>query len=170
MVVCCARLLDVGLDQVAVRGDVLRAGLDKIEGKIGLRRPAVADDQPQTVTGATFGVGDLESLDMERRRERPLSDAIAEELGYSKTHIWVDAESWILRKADFWDVEGEHLKTITMHDIEKVSGVWTARRIFAKNHQNEHSTLIEVLDIDYMTEIDDDVFTERSLRRGIRGK
>jgi hypothetical protein len=100
----------------------------------------------------------------------PVSDAIAKELGYSKTHIFIDAKTWVLRKADFWDVEGEHLKTITMHDIEEVDGIWTARRIFAKNHQNDHSTLIEVLDIDYTTELDDDMFTERSLRRGIRGK
>jgi len=100
----------------------------------------------------------------------PVSDAIAKELGYGKLHIFVDADIWILRKVEFWDVEGTHLKTITMHDVEEVDGIWTARRVFAKNHQNDHSTLIELLEIDYTTEIDDDTFTERALRRGIRGK
>jgi hypothetical protein len=121
----------------------------------------------------TYTLAGIESVDEQLchvLEATPVSDAIAKELGYSKTHIFLDAETWILRKADFWDVEGEHLKTITMHDIEQVDNIWTARRIFAKNHQTDHTTLIEVLEIDYTTEIDDDTFSERALRRGVRAK
>ena len=49
----------------------------------------------------------------------PKSDKIAKELGYSKVKLWVDATIWMLRKAESWDVAGNHLKTTKIKDIKQ---------------------------------------------------
>lgn len=96
-----------------------------------------------------------------------VNQKVAKELGYSRVVQWVDAEIWIIRKAEFWDVRGNSLKTIYNKDIRQVQGIWSTHRIEAKNHKTGHKTIFTFSDIDYEGEVKDDLFTERALRRGI---
>lgn len=96
----------------------------------------------------------------------PVSDHIAKELGYSKVRIMVDSEIWMPRTAEYWDRQGNALKTTRVTDIREVQGIWTAHRIDVENHKTGHSTVLLFSDVDYRADISDDVFTERSLRRG----
>lgn len=97
----------------------------------------------------------------------PINDDIAKELGYSKAKLWVDAKIWMLRKADSWDVAGNHLKTIEISDVKKVQGIWTYHQIHVKNHKTNHETIFRLSDIDYQTEISDDTFTKGALVNGL---
>jgi len=97
----------------------------------------------------------------------PVDKATAKELGYSKVIQWVDAEIWIVRKAEFAGLRNRPLKTIYTRAIKQVQGIWSAHLIEAENHKTRHTTKFIFSDIDYQTEISDDLFTERALRRGL---
>lgn len=97
----------------------------------------------------------------------PKNKETAKELGYSKVKLWVDVNIWMLRKADSWDVAGNHLKTTEIKDITEVQGIWTYHLIEVKNHKTNHETIFRISDIDYKTTIDDDTFTKESLVNGL---
>jgi len=97
----------------------------------------------------------------------PINNEIAKELGYSKVVRWVDEKIWMIRKSEFWDVQGNPLKTTYSKDIRKVQGIWTAHRLEAENKKTGHKTIFIFSDVDYKKEVSDDLFTERALRRGL---
>ncbi|AUP78471.1 outer membrane lipoprotein-sorting protein [Flavivirga eckloniae] len=97
----------------------------------------------------------------------PKNNTIAKELGYSKVKLWVDTNIWMLRKAESWDVAGNHLKTTLISDIKKVQGIWTYHKIEVKNHKTNHETIFRISDVDYKTELNDDVFTKETLVNGL---
>ena len=96
----------------------------------------------------------------------PIDDKTAKELGYGKVISWIDAEIWMARKSAFWDPRGKLLKTAVFKDIRQVQGIWTQHRIEVENHKTGHRTVFEFSDVDYESRVDDDLFTERALRRG----
>ena len=97
----------------------------------------------------------------------PINQKIAKELGYSKVKMWVDSEIWISRKTDFHDLRGKHLKTTLTLNVQNIQGIWTPLRLEVNNHKSGHQSKFTFSDIDYNTEISDDLFTERALRRGL---
>ncbi len=97
----------------------------------------------------------------------PASSTIAEELGYSKVEQCVDDAIWIVRKATMWDLQGNPLKTIYFKDIRQVQGIWTQHLLEAVNHKTDHRTRFIFSDIDYSGGVDDRVFTQNALLRGL---
>ncbi len=97
----------------------------------------------------------------------PQDEEIADELGYGKVVWQIDPEIWMSRKSDYWDVNGNHLKTIRLVEVEKIDGIWTTLKLSVKNHKTRHSTFFTFSNIDYETEIADRVFEQSMLRRGL---
>ncbi|MEQ8514814.1 MAG: outer membrane lipoprotein-sorting protein, partial [Chromatocurvus sp.] len=96
----------------------------------------------------------------------PRSDAIAEELGYSRTEAVVDAGNWVVTRVKFWDTGDEHLKTLHADDIRRVDDIWTRHRLLMENHESGHSTELIFSNVDYTSPVDERVFTQQALRRG----
>jgi predicted RND superfamily exporter protein len=96
----------------------------------------------------------------------PISEKIAKELGYGRVRSWVDAEIWVARRLEAWDVNGNPLKVAESRDIRRVDDIWTTHRIDVRNRKTGHSTVFKLSDVDYRTPVPDEVFTERALRRG----
>lgn len=121
-----------------------------------------SEDYAQEVTGE-------EMVDGHRAyvlQSTPKSEKIAKELGYGRGVQWVDADIRLVRKAVFWDVQGNLLKTVLFGDVRPIQGRWTVHRIAVTNHKTGHRTVITYSDVDYRSEISDDLFTKRALRRG----
>ncbi len=97
----------------------------------------------------------------------PVDDKTAKELGYSKVQAWVDIENAMIRKAEYWDIAGNNLKTIQVTDIRKVDGIWTGHKFEIVNHKTGHKTIFTFNDVDYNSTVPDDVFTEDALVIGI---
>jgi len=97
----------------------------------------------------------------------PVDEKTAKELGYGKIKSWIDKDIWITRKSEFWDVKGNFLKTTNISDIRKVDEIWTVHKMEVNNHKTGHSTVFTFSDVDYKTPVDDSIFTERVLRKGI---
>ena len=95
----------------------------------------------------------------------PIDEVTAKELGYSKV-IWrVDSNIWMSRLNDFWDVNGNHLKTSHFEVIENVDDIWTAIRISVENHKTSHKSMFTFSEIDYTSPVADRLFAQRSLTR-----
>jgi outer membrane lipoprotein-sorting protein len=97
----------------------------------------------------------------------PVNDKTARELGYSKVHQWVDAKIWLVRKAQYWDVGGNPLKTTVINDVKQVQGIWTIHKLEAENHKTSHKTIIVFKNVNYQVNVSDNIFTEESLERGV---
>jgi hypothetical protein len=115
---------------------------------------------------------DYERLPSEREgfyrvQATPKSSAIAKELGYSRTEALIDGSNWIVMQADFWDVSGDALKTLLVEDVREIDGIWTRHRLLMTNHKTGHSTQLLFADVDYLTPIDDRVFTQQAMQRGL---
>lgn len=97
----------------------------------------------------------------------PVSEEVAEQLGYGRVRIRVDAELWIPRFAEYWDTRGEPRKTVRLQDIRAVQGIWTPHRVEAVDLRSGHRTTLLFRDVDYERELPADLFTESALSRGV---
>ena len=100
----------------------------------------------------------------------PVDEKTSKELGYGKVRAWIDADIWMTRKVEYWDIRGNPLKAMHSRDIREVDGIWTSHDLTIKNHKTGHTTHFKFAEVDYEAPVDDDVFTERALRRGVRTK
>jgi len=91
---------------------------------------------------------------------------IAKELGYSRNHIWVNTENWLVSKVVFWDTKGNLLKTLEVGDISLVDGIWSKHQMTMLNHQTGHRSHFTFSEVDYTTPVSDDIFSKSALQRG----
>lgn len=96
----------------------------------------------------------------------PKSDEIAQELGYSRTVASIDTSNWVVMEVEFWDTKGNPLKQLVASDVRMVNDVWTRHRLTMDNHQTGHRTVLTFSEVDYLTEIDAQVFSRQALTRG----
>ena len=91
-----------------------------------------------------------------------------EEYMYSKTITWVIKDKWIGLKKDFYDEDGEMLKTLTVKKYNKIKGYWIQSESEMINIQKNHTTHMNLSDIKIDTGISNNKFTERMMKRGIK--
>ena len=130
----------------------------KLETRVGLDDYRFATVGEEEVDGRRCWVG--EAL--------PVDEKTARELGYGRLLLRVDAEIWMVRKAEYWDPGGRLLKTTQLGDIRPVDGIWTVHRVEVANARTGHRTILTFHDVDYASPVSDDLFTERALVRGLR--
>jgi hypothetical protein len=98
---------------------------------------------------------------------KPRSDAIARELGYGGFRARVNGSNWLFHEVEFLDLDGERLKTVTIHSAEDFDGVWCATDIEVINHQTSHETRFVYQDVDYDTALPAGLFEANTLNRGL---
>lgn len=111
-----------------------------------------------------LGVEDFDNRKMYKIECIPKSASIIKELGYSKVIRWIDTEYFIVRKAKYWDVAGNDLKTVVSNNYEKINGIWKAHHVVATNHKSGHSSEFTFTEVDFNSNIRDSVFTKRALQ------
>jgi outer membrane lipoprotein-sorting protein len=98
----------------------------------------------------------------------PVNERIAELYGYGRVVQWIDPEIWMARKTMTWDIRGNELKIINFSDIKQVDGIWTAHRLEAKNIKTGHKTVFTFSNVRYNQPVDDNLFRQETLPRGLR--
>ncbi|MGH1427144.1 MAG: outer membrane lipoprotein-sorting protein [Arenicella sp.] len=119
-------------------------------------------------TYEVLGEAEVDGFNTLKVQSTPINDVIAKEIGYSKVISFIDPKIWMSRKAEYWDVNGNRLKTIENRDIQQIDKIWTTTKITVNNHKTEHRTEITFYDIDYGTPVADKIFTQQALKRGLR--
>lgn len=86
---------------------------------------------------------------------------------YSKKVSWISKENWTVLKIDYYDRNAKLLKKqmIEWQTLDNFS-VWKKTEVI--NVQNGHKTIFEVSDLHVNGGLQDEDFTERSLKTGLR--
>lgn len=92
---------------------------------------------------------------------------IAKELGIGRREDCIDPNIWIVRRSVQWNEKGRLQKTIRFYDISQVDGIWTAHGISVENHITGHRTEFQFSDVQYSEQLDDALFTQSKLKRGL---
>jgi len=86
---------------------------------------------------------------------------------YGKTIIWVDQQTYLPLKVDFYDQSGTTLvKQLTTDSIDYVEGRWITRSITMTTLGTGHSTRIEILQAKYNIPMNSKYFTTAFLETG----
>ncbi len=90
-----------------------------------------------------------------------------EDYMYSKTVTWIIKDKWVGVKKDFYDEDGDLLKTLTLKKVEDINGLLIVTNSEMNNIQKEHKTVIKLANVKIDTGISKSKFTERMMTRGI---
>ncbi len=91
-----------------------------------------------------------------------------EDYMYSRTITWVIPDKWIGLKKEFYDQDGDHLKTLSVAAYENIKGYWLITHSRMHNVQKDHTTEMELKNLIIDAGIPDQQFTERMMKRGIQ--
>jgi outer membrane lipoprotein-sorting protein len=85
---------------------------------------------------------------------------------YGRRIVWVRKDSLVIASVDYYDRQNRLLKTLRMSGITQIDGIWTAARMEMTNVQNNHSTVIEMSEMQFNLPLDDSLFAVTTLERG----
>jgi len=86
---------------------------------------------------------------------------------YSKTVTWVVKGKWIGLKKEFYDEDGDYLKTLNIEKYQNIKGFWILTRVKMDNVQKKHQTVMELSHVKINIGIPANKFTERMMKRGL---
>lgn len=85
---------------------------------------------------------------------------------YSRQLVWHDDKAYRVWKIEYYDRRGDHLKTLTVSDYKQyLDEYWFAQTMVMTNHVNGKSTTLNWSDFEFRVDLDEDDFTQTSLRR-----
>jgi len=86
---------------------------------------------------------------------------------YSKMIMWVIKENFVPIVIDYYDEDSPDRveKTLLQQDIKEIDGIPTGTKIIMTNKNDNTNTIMAIKDIEYNIQLDDDMFTERGLRK-----
>ena len=90
-----------------------------------------------------------------------------EEEQYSKKVAWISKEKHIPLKIDFYDEDGELLKTLTIKGVEKIGNYWVIVKQEMKNSQKDQKTVIVLTNVRVDKGLSESKFTQREMERGL---
>jgi len=91
-----------------------------------------------------------------------------EDYMYSKTVTWVVKGKWIGLKKEFYDEDGDYLKTLTIEKYDNIKGYWIITKTKMDNVQKNHQTTMELTNVKINVGIPANKFTERMMKRGLK--
>jgi hypothetical protein len=90
--------------------------------------------------------------------------------GYSRLQAWISKDNFVQMRAQAWELRGNRIKYFTASDIRQIDGIWTVHRqqaVTTRNGRQEHASILQLNDIRYDIDIDDDALTTEAMQRGI---
>lgn len=87
---------------------------------------------------------------------------------YSRKVSWIDKESFLPLKEEYYDQRGDLLKTFTADKVESVAGTATIMQRTMANAQSGHRTVVTFEAVNYDVGLKDNIFSERYLRNAPR--
>ncbi|MCM8781007.1 MAG: outer membrane lipoprotein-sorting protein [Candidatus Omnitrophica bacterium] len=82
---------------------------------------------------------------------------------YSKRVSWIDKESRMILKIDFYNKSGQKSKVFRVVDLDKRQNIWTALKVVMEDLEDKHSTRMQVVEVKYNQGINDDTFNPYKL-------
>ena len=84
----------------------------------------------------------------------------------SRRVLWIDKETYVTYKGEYFDKQNKLFKTMVCEDIREQDGYWTTGKMTMITIPTNHTTVYEVKEIKYDTDINPSFFTVSALERG----
>lgn len=97
-------------------------------------------------------------------------DRAEESTGYSRMQLWISKEKFVQLQAQAWELRGNRIKYFSATELELIDNIWTPQQLQAittRNERVEHSSVLQINNIEYNVEIPDSVFTTENMQRGL---
>jgi len=116
-------------------------------------------------THALKGEEELNGKSMYVVESRPKEEKSA---FYSRKISWIDQETFLPLKEEYYDKRGDLSKIFTADKIESVQGIATIMQRTMANVKNGHRTIVTFEEASYNIGLREDIFSERYLRSAPR--
>ena len=83
----------------------------------------------------------------------------------SRRVSWINKETYVSQKAEYYDRQNNLFKVLTCENIQKINGYWATLKMTMKNVQTNHQTVYELQNIQFDIPIDTNYFTVSALER-----
>lgn len=146
---------------------------------INMTRRIAARDKTSSFVGSDFTYEDISGRDIEddtyilEREERVNGNEVyvvrstpkADDVDYRYKLSWIDKKSFLPLREEYYDIKGDLIRVFTADKIEEVKEYPTVVHRTMKNVQSGHRTEVSFLSADYNISMDDELFSERFLKR-----
>lgn len=100
----------------------------------------------------------------------PKNKKVIEETGYTKSIYFIRQDNFVIVQALHYVNEGNKLKYMMVNDLKLIDGVWTPleiQMVSKKGRQTLHKTILQFSDYKYDQELEESLFTTRTLQKGL---
>lgn len=146
---------------------------------ISLVRRVAANDSRSSFVGSDFTYEDISGRDIDADTHTLVGEEALEGtacfvvesvpqddgLEYQRKVSWIDKASFLSLKEEYYDRRGELYRTYSADAVADVDGYRTVTHRTMTDHAKEHHTEVVFDSVEYDVGLDEDLFTERSLRR-----
>jgi len=96
----------------------------------------------------------------------PKTDKIADENGFSKKIAWIDKDKYYVYKMEFYDLDGELWKVMTVSDYQELGGGKVmSRKMEMKNEQTGRYSILSVSQLQAGSNLTENNFTTAMLEK-----
>ena len=150
---------------------------------IKLVKRIAADDKNSSFVGSDFSYEDVSGRDLSddshtlkaeetmNGRDAYVVESVPKEatsVYFSRKVSWIDKETFLPLKEEYYDKRGDLYKTFTADKIENIQDIPTIINRTMLNVQNGHRTDVSFTEVKYNVGLRDDIFSERYLRSAPR--
>lgn len=149
---------------------------------LNMTRRIAAQDSSSSFVGSDFSYEDVSGRDLQQdtyklvktmedyegkkgQKAYVVESVPASKAGYKKKISFVDADTCLPLKEEYYDTQGKMFKIFTAEEIKTVDGIATITRRTMENVKTGHKTDVRFTDVSYPENIPDDVFSEKSLKK-----
>ena len=126
--------------------------------------PPVVEDFQYTILGEE----EIEGVSCWKIEVVPVDEDVADENGYSIRIAFIGKDDFVLRRALYFDLDGDLHKQLSVHEIKELDTVNHKYRLLhmeMENKQNGRKSIIKTEQIQFNPDVKDEYFTQRYLIR-----
>lgn len=91
-----------------------------------------------------------------------------ENQAYSFTRNWINPETYIGIRKEFFNSKGEVIRRLSVNSTEQIDGFWVITDMTMENLVKKSSTRIQMKEVTFDTGLNDAFFSERQMQRGAK--
>jgi hypothetical protein len=119
----------------------------------------VLDDFAYKLIGEGEVIDDRKTWKIEARPMSP------DKSQYSYIYLWVPQDAPYTVLAEMYDKQGQKQRIMKAGNLEKISGIWVARRVEMSTPAEGTKTILTLEDVRFNTGLKEDMFTQQALER-----
>jgi outer membrane lipoprotein-sorting protein len=110
-------------------------------------------------------LGEGEVIDERKTHKIEARPVSPDKSQYSYIYLWVPQDAPYTVLAEMYDKQGQKQRIMKAGNLEKISGIWVARRVEMSTPAEGTKTILTLEDVRFNTGLKEDTFTQQALER-----